>query len=48
MTPDAYRDPLEAEPDFENLYEQGEAEALAMTPRMAYWLWNSSIYLANT
>lgn len=35
-------------PDFAALYEPGYSRGARMTPRMAYSLWHSSVYLADT
>lgn len=48
MTIDLSRRDPDAVPDFAELYEPGVAKGAAMTPRMAYWLWNTCIFLADT
>lgn len=35
-------------PDFAALYEPDVAKGAAMSSRMAYWLWTTCIYLADT
>lgn len=46
MTPDASTHGI-AEP-FMSPYEENHARGATMTPRVAYWLWDSCIYLADT
>lgn len=46
-TPDSSPAPS-ADPDFATLYKEREGESVTMTPRMAYWLWSSSVYLSDT
>src|SRR5437879_934871 len=35
-------------PDFTTLYEPSYQQGSGITPRMAYWLWVSCIYLADS
>lgn len=37
-----------SDPDFVALYEPHLADGAAMTPRMAYWLWETAWFLADT
>lgn len=48
MTVDLSRRDPDAVPEFAELYEPGVAKGAAMTPRMAYWLWNTCVFLADT
>lgn len=47
MTADRRHQP-DADPDFAALYETAVSKGGAMTPRMAYWLWNTGVFLADT
>ena len=48
MTSDTPPHGDEVDPDFTALYELDYTRGAPMTPRMAYWLWDVCIYLADT
>lgn len=48
MTADDRETDRDGEPKFADLYQPGPDNRFAMTPRMAYWLWSTSIFLSDT
>ncbi|MCA1706856.1 MAG: hypothetical protein LC808_27780 [Actinobacteria bacterium] len=48
MTPDTSKHGSDAGPDFAALYEADYELGAHMTPRMACWLWQTCLYLADT